>query len=55
MIAIQTHKNLLVPDMILNHYKSFIQLSDKAQVKHYMQQFLNSLAYVGYTEGLDLA
>jgi hypothetical protein len=55
VLAIQTHKNLLVPALINNHYHSFIQLSDKEQVSQLMQDFIHSVAYVGYTEGVDMA
>lgn len=54
VLNIQTQKNLLVPELITNHYKSFIQLSDKNRVQDYMQKFIKSISYVGHTDGINM-
>jgi hypothetical protein len=43
-----------VPELISNHYKNFIQLSNKTKVQEYMEKFVNSIAYVGHTESVDM-
>ena len=53
-MSILTQKNVLVPELIQDHFMQFMRLTDKQAVAKYLDQFLQSSAYFGHTEGVDM-
>lgn len=54
VLHIQTFKNLVNPRFVQSHFNSFIKSSDKDQVKNMLSNFLQSIAYVGFTDGINM-
>ena len=54
ILQIKTHKNLINPQFILNHFTDFIRSTDKKLVKKYMSNFLESISYVGFTDKINM-
>lgn len=55
VLNIQTFKNLVNPRFVQSHFNQFIKSSDKDQVKNMLTNFLQSIAYVGFTDGINMS
>eukprot|EP00352_Strombidinopsis_acuminata_P002742 CAMPEP_0176388030 /NCGR_PEP_ID=MMETSP0126-20121128/37234_1 /TAXON_ID=141414 ORGANISM="Strombidinopsis acuminatum, Strain SPMC142" /NCGR_SAMPLE_ID=MMETSP0126 /ASSEMBLY_ACC=CAM_ASM_000229 /LENGTH=171 /DNA_ID=CAMNT_0017755967 /DNA_START=610 /DNA_END=1125 /DNA_ORIENTATION=- len=53
-LEILTKKNVLNPSLITLHFNTFMRLTDKEAVKKHLKGFLNSCAYLGYTDSLNI-
>jgi hypothetical protein len=42
------------PKLMINHFETFIKMTDKENVKRILKDFLSTNAYVGFTQGFDI-
>ena len=54
LLYIMTHKNLINPNFIQNHFLRVISLTSKEQAMRYIANLLESVSYVGFTDKINM-
>ena len=54
VIKITSHKNLILPRFIQGHFQNFIKSSNKDEVKRLLANFMKSISYVGFSDGINM-
>jgi len=54
VLRITTHKNLVLPRFLNSHMNKFLLATDRERVKPVLANLLQSLAYVGFSENVNM-
>ena len=54
-LKILSNKNMVNPALLRNHFDTFIKMKDKSNVKPILNNFISTCAYIGLTDGIDIA
>lgn len=53
-LKVLTDKKILHPELINSFFRKIMPLSDREQVKKYLEQLIQSMAVLGYTGEVNL-